>query len=228
MKGRAAVRGIGIAGVCDLKRCRFQVTSVACEKAQGSTISLRTAYLDCMAYFMTPLRLLLCAAFFLFPAVLWAADAERFVGTFIGEATFESDGETRRRDMSTTIQTTRDGFQLSWTSVTYKDIGRTTEKTYTINFTPSDRPNIYQSAMAQNLFGQSRPLDPLKGEPFVWARFEGDTLSVFSLFINETGNYEVQEFHRTLVEDGLDLVFLRIRNGMVEREIRTLLERQAE
>ncbi|WP_370400145.1 hypothetical protein [Sulfitobacter sp. JB4-11] len=155
-----------------------------------------------------------------------ASEADRFVGTYVGEAQFVHEGETRRRDMSTTIKDTKNGFQLSWTSVTYKDDGRTTEKAYTINFTPSDRPHIYQSAMAQNLFGQSRPLDPLKGEPFVWARFEGDTFSVFSLFINETGNYEVQEFHRTLVEEGLDLRFLRIRNGVIEREIETLLVRQ--
>ena len=42
----------------------------------------------------------------------------------------------------------------------------------------------------------------------------------------ETGNYEMQEFHRTLVDEGLDLVFQRIRNGAVDREIRTLLKRQ--
>lgn len=179
-----------------------------------------------MTHQMILLRPLALLFVLLLPSVGMTAEAARFVGTYVGQAEFMSDGEQRRRDMSTTIEEAKDGFTLSWTSVTYKDDGRTTEKTYTIEFTPSDRPGIYQSAMAQNLFGQSRPLDPLKGEPFVWARFEGDMMSVFSLFINETGNYEVQEFHRTLVEEGLDLVFLRIRNGVVEREIKTLLIRQ--
>jgi hypothetical protein len=32
--------------------------------------------------------------------------------------------------------------------------------------------------------------DPLQGEPFVWARFEGDTLSGF-FFINVVGEYEI-------------------------------------
>jgi hypothetical protein len=80
--------------------------------------------------------------------------------------------------------------------------------------------------MKSNLFGKAVPLDPLAGEPFVWARFEGDTFTVYSLFINEVGDYEMQEFHRTLVDEGLELVFRRVQNGVPEREINTLLKRQ--
>lgn len=179
-----------------------------------------------MIYPLKTLHHILVLIVFLLPAIALANEADRFVGTYFGEAEFTHDGKVRRRDMSTTIKSTKDGFQLSWTSVTYKSDGRTTEKTYTVDFQPSAREHIYESSMARDLFGNSRPLDPLKGEPFVWARFEGDMLSVYSLFIDETGNYEMQEFHRTLVDAGLDLVFTRFRNGVVEREIRTLLERQ--
>jgi hypothetical protein len=170
-------------------------------------------------------RLLMLLALLL-PGMAGAVDISRFVGVYAGTAEFVVDGTPQQRDMSTTIEATRDGFELNWTSVTYKSDGRTKEKTYAIEFVPSERDNIYQSAMKSNLFGKAVPLDPLKGEPFVWARFEGDMLSVFSLFINEAGNYEVQEFHRTLVPEGLHLRFLRVHNGVTEREIETLLERQ--
>lgn len=165
-------------------------------------------------------------ALFLIAPFAALAGIERFVGSYAGQAEFMADGETVRRDMSTTIEETREGFAITWTSGTYKPDGRIKEKTYEIEFTPSERDNIYQAAMKANLFGKAVPLDPLAGEPFVWARLEGNTFSVYSLFINEAGEYEIQEFHRTLVEAGLDLVFLRVRNGQPEREIRTVLVRQ--
>lgn len=164
--------------------------------------------------------------FILLPSISFASEIERFVGTFAGNAEFVSNGENQKRDMSATIEETKSGFKLSWTSVTYKSDGRTKEKTYTIEFVPSSRAHIFQSAMKSNLFGKAVPLDPLAGEPFVWARFEGDTFTVYSLFINEVGDYEMQEFHRTLVDEGLELVFRRVQNGVPEREINTLLKRQ--
>ncbi len=169
----------------------------------------------------------LCALLLvLLPAFSMAKEIDRFEGTFAGSAEFQDNGKTLHRDMTTTIESTKNGFELSWTSITYKSDGRTKEKTYTIDFVPSAREHIFQSAMKTNLFGKATPLDPLQGEPFVWARFEGDTFTVFSLFINEVGDYEMQEFHRTLVDAGLDLVFRRVKNGVAQREIKTVLKRQ--
>ena len=179
-----------------------------------------------MQNLLSPFRPLLVLLFLLLPGLAIASDIDRFVGTYAGQAEFEENGTIQKRDMSTTIAETGDGFTITWTSVTYKSDGRTKSKTYEIEFTPSQRDNIYQAAMKSNLFGKAVPLDPLAGEPFVWARLVGDTISLYSLFINEIGEYEIQEFHRTLVEQGLDLVFLRVRNGAPEREIRTILLRQ--
>ena len=47
----------------------------------------------------------------------------------------------------------------------------------------------------------------------------------FSLFINEAGEYEMQEYHRTLADGGLDLVFRRVKQGAVEREIKAFLSK---
>ena len=175
-----------------------------------------------------PLRRLLpiLTILILWSGSLLANGIDRFVGSYAGQAEFVEAGESRKRDMSTVIEKTKEAFRITWTSVTYKSDGRTKSKTYTIDFVPSQRDNIYQAAMKSNLFGKAVPLDPLAGEPFVWARLEGDTFSVYSLFINEIGEYEIQEFHRTLVEGGLDLVFQRVRDGEAEREIRTKLLRE--
>ena len=172
---------------------------------------------------LRPFLILCCLLLLPFPGL--AGSIEPFVGSFAGQATFEEEGKTQKRDMSTTIREAGKGFSITWTSVTYRSDGRTTTKTYTVDFVPSQRENIYQAAMKSNLFGKAVPLDPLAGEPFVWARIVGDTFSLYSLFINEAGEYEIQEFHRTLVDEGLDLVFLRVRNGAPQREIRTLLKR---
>lgn len=161
----------------------------------------------------------------LFAGPLLAATIDQFEGSYEGTAEFEYEGEVQRRDMSTEISMTKDGFMVSWTSVSYKNDGRAKAKTYRIEFVPSGRDDIYKSAMAKNLFGKATPLDPLAGEPFVWARLEDETLTVFSLYIDELGEYEVQEFHRTLIDGGLDLVFRRIDSKAIVKEIRTVLRR---
>ncbi len=178
-----------------------------------------------MSIFPRFLRSLFVLAFVVIPSIGLAEGIDRFIGKYAGHADYVTDGVAQKRDMSVAIEKTKAGFLLTWVSVSYKSDGRTKEKTYSIEFVPSSRENIYQSAMKSNLFGKAVPLDPLAGEPFVWARFEDDTFSVYSLFIDESGAYEVQEFHRTLIDGGLDLVFLRMRDGETEREIRTTLQR---
>lgn len=162
----------------------------------------------------------------LIPSVSRANPIERFFGSYSGVAEFALDGETEPRDLSTVIAPTNKGFEVTWTSVIYREDGRRTEKSYTIEFLPSDRANIYGSAMKSNVFGKQVPLDPLKGEPFVWSRIEGATLSVFSLFIEESGEYVMQEYHRSLSEGGLDLRFLSQSSGVQIRTIEAFLLRE--
>tara|TARA_R110002073_G_scaffold264625_1_gene427697 strand:+ start:136 stop:678 length:543 start_codon:yes stop_codon:yes gene_type:complete len=179
-----------------------------------------------MKYFIPSLRHLYILVFALLPAMGLAEDIGRFAGTYSGGAEFVFEGRTVHRDMSTTIVPTDRGFSIRWTSVTHKSGGPNKEKTYTIEFAQSDRHSIYGSAMKINVFGKAIPLNPLAGEPYVWARVVGDTFTVFSLFINEVGDYEIQEYHRTLAEGGLDLVFRRVGRGLPEKEIRAFLKRE--
>jgi len=156
-----------------------------------------------------------------------AADIAAFEGDYVGSANVvDDDGTETPRDMSVSIHGLKDGFNVSWTTTTYKADGRVKAQKFSIDFKQSDRSDVYSAAMKRNVFGHEVPLDPMQGEPFVWGRIEGDTLTVFSLFIDETGDYELQQFDRTLAEGGLDLSFSRFRNGVKSRSVETFLKKQ--
>ncbi len=156
-----------------------------------------------------------------------AAGIEPFVGVYSGSADVVSaDGSSSPRDMSVEISQTRKGFEVKWSSATHKPDGRIKEKSYDIDFIPSDRDGIYSAAMKKNVFGHDVQLDPMKGEPYVWGRIAGDTLTVYSLFVAEDGGYEIQQFDRTLADGGLQLDFKSLRNGEKQRTVSTFLKRQ--
>ncbi|MCH5378203.1 MAG: hypothetical protein JJ992_29965 [Planctomycetes bacterium] len=160
-------------------------------------------------------------------ATIAAADAGRFVGDYAGSADIlMADGTSKHRDMSVSISETEKGFSVRWTSITYRVDGTSKEKTYDIDFVPSDREHVYAAAMKKNVFGHEVQLDPMKGEPYVWARIYEDTMTVYSLFVDTDGGYELQQFDRTLVPGGLNLDFQRVSDGVVSSTVETLLTRQ--
>lgn len=149
---------------------------------------------------------------------------ERFVGDYSGSAdVIMSDGSVLKRDMSVSIRTTKEGFSVKWISVSYLGTG-VREKSYEIAFLPTDRSGVFSAGMTRNVFGHAVQLDPMKGEPYVWARIIGDTLTVFSLFVDAQGGYEIQQYDRTLVEGGLQLDFQRFDNGVPQKAVSTFLE----
>lgn len=163
----------------------------------------------------------------MFGAPAGAADIAPFVGDYVGSAqVVDADGSATPRDMSVSITETDQGFNVSWKTVTYKADGRVKEQSFSVDFRPSDRPHIYSAAMKRNVFGHEVPLDPMKGEPFVWGRIVGDTLTVFSLFIDHEGDYELQQYDRTLTEGGLNLSFSRFSDGREARSVDTFLRRK--
>jgi hypothetical protein len=150
-----------------------------------------------------------------------------FVGFYIGSAEVEHGGEARDlRDLSVVIEETSKGLTVQWSTVSEKEDGRRKEKSYTVEFIASDRNGIYSAAMHRNVFGHEVQQDPMKGEPYVWARLTGDVLTVFSMFIHRNGDYEMQQYDRRLTETGLSLVFSSHRNGLPLRQIKADLLRQ--
>ena len=172
------------------------------------------------------LTLLAPSLLFQVQAVAAADDIDRFVGRYQGRATItEGNGEIDR-DLSVDVSKTKQGFNVKWTSVTRKKDGKLKSKEYTIDFIPTRRANVYAAAMKTNIFGAREPLDPMRGDPYVWARITGDTLGLFALLINDDGGYEMQAYDRTLAAEGLNLKYSRIRDGRQLRTIEALLRRQ--
>lgn len=162
--------------------------------------------------------------------LLWTggafADVSRFAGSFEGSAEVaSSDGTKIPRDMNVEISETKEGFRVTWASLTYRSDGQTKEKSYTIEFVPSGRESVYAAAQQKNVFGHRVQLDPMKGEPYVWAQVVDETMTVYSLFVSETGGYSLQQYDRTLTEGGMTLRFQNIRDGEILRAVETFLAR---
>ncbi|MDH3282499.1 MAG: hypothetical protein OEQ18_15410 [Gammaproteobacteria bacterium] len=149
-----------------------------------------------------------------------------FIGRYEGQAKFLDAGAEVERDLSVDISKTKEGFNLTWKAVTLKANGELKTKEYSIDFVVTRRPNVFTSAMKKNVFGGREPLDPMQGEPYVWGRITGDTLTIFALLINDDGGYELQVYDRTLVAEGLDLEYSRIRDGQHLKTIHTQLSRR--
>ncbi|MCU0839347.1 MAG: hypothetical protein MUE49_11600 [Rhodospirillales bacterium] len=148
-----------------------------------------------------------------------------FFGRFIGESISSAEDGLTPRDLGVTIKPLADGFNVTWETVTHTEGKAAKRKQYSIDFQRTNRANIFRSGMRTDMFGQRVPLDPLSGDPFVWAHIAGATLTVHALLIGEDGAFEMQTYARTRTLDGLDLVFTRMREREVVRVIKGRLTR---
>ena len=148
-----------------------------------------------------------------------ATEIEGFFGEYEGETVTDYQGELRKRDLRVKISAHPEGFTVDWTSVTRKANGKLKRKAHSINFLPTGRENIFRSGERKNMFGHAVPMDPLKGDPYVWARLHEDTLTVFALHVLEDGGYEMQVYARTRIPEGLALQYSRVRDGEVLRAV---------
>ena len=156
---------------------------------------------------------------------LAAEDYERFIGDFRGKFTSE-EGADHNRDLSVSIRGTDKGFNLSWATTTYKKNKKKT-KSYSIDFVKSEREQIYQATQKRNASGAPEPLDPIKGDPYVWVRVDGNQFILYGMFMIEDGGYEMQTYDRTLLDDNvLRLKFSRVRNGETLKAVNADLYRQ--
>lgn len=144
---------------------------------------------------------------------------QRFFGTFVGEAVSESGEELDKRDISVEITPEGKGFRVKWTAVIKRGRDKPRREERTVVFLPASRPDIFSSAMRTDQFGNAVPLDPLSGDPYIWARLDGPKLWMYALFVTDTGGYEMQTYERTLVPGGMDLRYARIRDGEVLRTV---------
>jgi hypothetical protein len=156
-------------------------------------------------------------------------DIEDFYGHFEGKAMDAAGGVIEGRDISVDIKEGRKGgFNLSWSTEIQRADGRVKRKSYTVGFVTSGTDNVYASAMRKNVFGKAVPLDPMKGQPYVWATLSGATLTVYALVITDQHGYEMQTYRRTRTDTGMELEFHRVRDGVRLKDIRGTLSRTSD
>jgi hypothetical protein len=173
-------------------------------------------------------RILTLAIFLLAIGALSPASAAdgiaRFYGSYVGSGTAErsDDKAVEQRDLDVTIRPFKDnGFSLKWITVMRAPDGeRASEgvkrREIDETFIPyKDRAGVYIDAPSGGLFAKAELPNPLKGEPMRWAAIDGDTLTVYSMAITDTGAAELQIFHRTLTEKGMKVTFLRMHDEQV-------------
>jgi hypothetical protein len=148
---------------------------------------------------------------------------DAFFGAYEGTSISGAAEGISVRDIKVSIAPTKRGFNVTWNTTTRKADGKLKVKTYSIDFEPTKREGIFGSEMRRNKFGDRVPLDPLGGEPYVWARITGNVLTVYSLHITTEGSYEMQVYHRTRTEEGLSTEFTRFREGEPMRAVTATL-----
>jgi len=156
-----------------------------------------------------------------------SVNIDAFYGSYEGRSISAAGEGLTKRDLGVEISPLDRGFRLAWTTMKHRADGSTQRKSYTIDFRATRRAGVYASEMRTSKFGSRVPLDPMKGEPFVWARLHGQTLTVYALHIDDNGVYEMQVYDRTLTDTGLDLEFNRYRDGEKLRTITGTLVRSA-
>ena len=150
---------------------------------------------------------------------------EPFLGNYVGHATYTENDVEIKRDLGVHIRETDEGFKVDWEVTTLKPGKKTKTKSYSITFTPTKRDHVFQAAMQPSIFGGKKPLDPIKGDPYVWARILDQTLTIFALLINDDGGYELLIYDRSLADNGLNLNYSRIQNGDQLKTISSFLEK---
>jgi len=152
-----------------------------------------------------------------------------FYGVYEGTSTTtETVGGLSEPEMKVVIRPRKKGFVVEWATLRKKSDGRVKRKEYAINFETTKRENIYGSGMRRNMFGKAVPMDPLKGDPYVWAKIDGKTLTVYAMLVNDDGGYEMQVYERTRTDAGLDLKFTRVSDGQPVRVFHGKLKKVAD
>lgn len=174
---------------------------------------------------MKRILILAAALLVMIPATMGTATAAEdlplsaFFGKFSGGGVAQNRDSiyfaVTARDFDVTIAPTPgNGFRVDWISV-IRHGGK------------ADRPQIRRKTSSKTLtatgttgaFRGANNANPLDGGEMCWGYIRGNTLTVFLMRIDKGGNYELQQYDRTLTDTGMKLVFRSMRNGETVRTV---------
>lgn len=153
--------------------------------------------------------------------VMGETNLDPFAGQWRGVVVEHKDGFELAAD-SMVLQLKQDakGFDLKWGTPDGGDQAR---------FIETDQPGVFSTSASKRgfmgLFSSSEEINPLAGDPLIWARFEADSLTVYKLAIDDLGAFSLDRFHMVPAENSLQLRFTRRAHGEAERSFVARLER---
>lgn len=151
----------------------------------------------------------------------------RFFGTYVGNTgTADTDDQSSRTLQVGIGPANNAAFTVSWQTVITNDDGRSRRREYSVAFSASGRAGLYQAAQRANMFGHMTPLDPMKGDPYVWAYVREQTLIIHAMVIVDDGTFEMQSHYRTLTPTGMELEFVRLGIDGIRRTVTASLTKQ--
>jgi hypothetical protein len=158
------------------------------------------------------------------------ARMEEFFGAYVGEAFVE--GTQQFRDIIVSVEPIRNGFSI-YTSTVIRDgpqraVRGVKWRAETQSFIETDVPYVYEPLVRKSLFAKKHEPNILAGDTLAWASVRGRTLGVYAINVLEDGHYELRVFERTLTELGMDISFIRYRDGLPIRELKGRLARTKE
>lgn len=158
-------------------------------------------------------------------AVAPGADAPDLAGRWQGTSIESSHGiEAVAQDLFLNFKPVDKGFDLEW-----KVPGGGVESA---RFAPTEgHPGVFSAeAPSRGLFGLmsmfSGELNPLEGDPLVWARSGANTLVFYKLVIDEKGAFTLDRYETVLQDGALRLEFNRRSHDGPERSLTAKLERE--
>jgi hypothetical protein len=147
------------------------------------------------------------------PAFGQRALPESFHGNWQGEGLTVEEGsadpEVMAEDLSVRIEPDAGGFRMQWTTLSREGPGSPLHrKEVEARFEPANRPGLFvfdseQSSLLLRLFGDPSTSNPLEGEPLLWARLDGEALSVYGLTVNADGGFDLYQQVQTLTDEGM-------------------------
>lgn len=162
---------------------------------------------------MVRLMIISTLAFVLMPGMASSASLIKdFVGRWPGQSIEQPYNATPSGIIDIEINESSNGFELSWNDLSLNDRGVPDGNALEARFVGTNRQGVFEvvpesGSFLDQMFASPETGNPLDGETLLWARIDTETLAVYSLKIDETGEFNLDHYSWTRTDGGLALLY---------------------
>ncbi len=142
-----------------------------------------------------------------------AEPIDPFVGRYEGESVSDARGLLAAGDIGLRIRREGQGFLADWRSTVSGPEG-VQRSNHEVFFEPIRERPVYRAHGQPGVSGQLRSADPMRGEPYFWARLEGATLILYAMRIEPAGSLDLRIYRYGLAGARTSFAFRHLRDGL--------------